>query len=197
MYGSQAYANTPTLHVEDLYEVESLSSIASDATAPNRPGPGRILGNLYDRSGAALESAVKKRTRRFRTGPENSLNRQVVLYSPVIGRHDFHHAQSGSVSNDSIASDATAPNLPGPGRTLGLLLDWLGGHLETFLNLRAHQLRLGPEAVANDIRSLRLHHLTSILERHASPSGTFPRKTETMLRKLCKKLLKCTKFVIS
>ncbi len=30
----------------------STSSIASDATAPNLPGPGRIVGNLFERLGA-------------------------------------------------------------------------------------------------------------------------------------------------
>ncbi|KLO16297.1 hypothetical protein SCHPADRAFT_901679 [Schizopora paradoxa] len=58
----------------------------------------------------------------------------------ALSRTDTH--------SSSAHSTATAPNLVGPGRTLGLLFDWLGNGLETFLNRRAVQLNLGPEAVA-------------------------------------------------
>ncbi|KLO05754.1 hypothetical protein SCHPADRAFT_713710 [Schizopora paradoxa] len=72
-------------------------------------------------------------------------------------------------SHSSIASHATAPNLPGAGRTLGLLLYLLGDRFETFLNKCAVRLRLGPKAVARQIRDLRHHSLGSC--RNLPPSS--------------------------
>ncbi|KLO08987.1 hypothetical protein SCHPADRAFT_944005 [Schizopora paradoxa] len=56
-----------------------------------------------------------------------------------------------------MASDATAPNIPGPGRNLGLLFDALGKKFERIVNNWARELKLGPDEVAREIRSLRRH----------------------------------------
>lgn len=90
----------------------------------------------------------------------------------------------------SIDSDATASNLPGAGRTLGLLLSALGNRLEMFLNKRAARLSLGPEGVVQEIRQLRRHDETSIIERHASPVELCEKLERKALRRLCKKLFK-------
>ncbi|KLO10032.1 hypothetical protein SCHPADRAFT_943191 [Schizopora paradoxa] len=96
-------------------------------------------------------------------------------------------------SVSSIASDATAPNLPGAGRTVGILLDWLGARLETVLNKRAESLGYGPHAVAEHIRVLCHHADTSIVERHGATlplQFSLTRTERKRLKTLCKKLLK-------
>ncbi len=45
-----------------LEQTESTDSIASDATAPNNPGPGRNVGRLYDTLGSRLEYFLKRRS---------------------------------------------------------------------------------------------------------------------------------------
>ncbi len=52
----------------------------------------------------------------------------VYISSALELEHELHLVQTGA-SVSSIASDATAPNLPGPGRNIGNLFDWLGAHL--------------------------------------------------------------------
>jgi len=75
---------------------------------------------------------------------------------------------------DSIASDATAPNIPGPGRNLGRLFDALGMRLENVLNRRAGRLNRGPVALAQEIRDLRRYRvafsLGLIRDGQASPT---------------------------
>jgi len=96
-------------------------------------------------------------------------------------------------TRSSIASNATAPNLPGPGRTMGLMLDWLGGHLEDFMNRKATRRGLGPEAVSREIRRLRHHHETTFLVRLTAPAAVAPGSEARSLKKLCDKLAKYTR----
>lgn len=102
-------------------------------------------------------------------------------------------------TSSSVSTNATASNLPGPGRTVGLLLDWLGAHVEKCMNLWADQSGLGPNAVAQEIRRLRRHDETSVVERHAGSVvqllGVSERDEKTV-RKLCKKLLKYARYVL-
>ncbi|KLO12150.1 hypothetical protein SCHPADRAFT_941480 [Schizopora paradoxa] len=90
-------------------------------------------------------------------------------------------------------STATSPDVVGPGRTLGLLFDWLGKGLESFLNKRASQLNLGPEAVARDIRRIRRCEERSYLVRYAAPYAHLTRAQDKKVRKLCKNLLRYTR----
>ncbi|KLO14119.1 hypothetical protein SCHPADRAFT_328591 [Schizopora paradoxa] len=92
-------------------------------------------------------------------------------------------------STTTIDSNATAPNLPGPGRTLGLLLDCLGARLESFLNKRAAQFGLGPESVSRDIRRMRRHQETDIFIGYASLSTLDCETNAKKIRRLCRKLL--------
>ena len=48
---------------------------------------------------------------------------------------------SESRSQSTLSSNATASNLPGTGRVLGLVYDALGGKLETHINRIAQRLR--------------------------------------------------------
>ncbi|KLO11881.1 hypothetical protein SCHPADRAFT_998571 [Schizopora paradoxa] len=57
-------------------------------------------------------------------------------------------------TKSSIDSDATAPNLEGPGRTVGLMYDFMGARLEDILNNLSKGRVASPEAVALCIRSL-------------------------------------------
>ncbi len=107
-----------------------------------------------------------------------------------------HPALSRVNTCSSVASDATASNLPGAGRTIGLLLNALGARFETFLNRRAARLRLGPEGVAQKIRDLRGHDEVSIFQRHAVPIGPITEKEANALRRLCKKIIKYSRLAL-
>lgn len=166
-----------------LSRIDSCSSIASDATAPNLPGAGRLLGLFLDASGDRLEAFMNRRAARLRSRSKKAANGQTndINDSPeLLPRSDTHF---------SIASDATAPNLPGAGRTLGLLLYAIGARIEALMNRRAVQLQLGPKAVAQKIRSHRRHEELSIPERYTSSAGFASKRERRVLRKLCKKLV--------
>ncbi len=97
-------------------------------------------------------------------------------------------------TNSSVSTNATAPNLPGPGRTVGLLMDRLGAHVEKFVNLWAGRRGLGPKAVAQEIRRLLRLDETTIPERHEGFKLTD--KEEKALKRLCERLLKYARFVL-
>ncbi len=99
-------------------------------------------------------------------------------------------------TTSSIDSNATAPNLPGPGRTVGLLFDWLGARLEKALSIRPLKLGNDPEAVAQDIRKLCRHHKRRIDQLHKFPGQGLTRVDKKRLEKLCKKLAECARFVM-
>ena len=63
-----------------------------------------------------------------------------------------------SDDSESIDTNATAPNNPGPGRNVGLVLDSVGKRIEHALNRTAGRLRLGPVAVAWEIRNVRRYY---------------------------------------
>ncbi|KLO08846.1 hypothetical protein SCHPADRAFT_981263 [Schizopora paradoxa] len=93
-------------------------------------------------------------------------------------------------SQSSISTNATAPDLPGPGRLVGLLLDRVGKHLETLLNKCANQFALGPAHVAQEIRILSRHDEFTIPERYLAYSMHFSEKEMRVLRRRCRRLLK-------
>jgi len=94
-------------------------------------------------------------------------------------------------TKSSIDSTATAPNLPGAGRTVGLLFDWLGARLEKALNSRASKLGYDPDVVSQNIRQLCGHDKRSIVERHKCSEIQLSRAEKRNLNKLCKKLILC------
>ncbi len=126
---------------QTIYRQPSISSIDSDATASNLPGPGRNLGRLYDTLGDGLVTHLHKRLTRRGYGP-GAVSRKVVVKQTIL-------------SSDSVDTDATAPNLPGPGRTVGLFFDWLGGKLEGQLGHLMERRGYGPEATMAKILAMR------------------------------------------
>lgn len=116
----------------------SISSISTNATAPNISGAGRTLGRAFDSLGRRLEA-------RLQTIPQNS------RLGGLIFKHQEH---SESVySFDTFSTNATADNLPGAGRIVGLAYGYGGRHLETYLNKVAEEkLGLGPRTLAVQIK---------------------------------------------
>lgn len=57
----------------------SISTYSTNATAPNLPGTGRVLGNLYESSGKRLERALGDIARKAGFGPEAVYEKIVVL----------------------------------------------------------------------------------------------------------------------
>ncbi|KLO05751.1 hypothetical protein SCHPADRAFT_946646 [Schizopora paradoxa] len=163
-----------------LSRIDSCSSIASDATAPNLPGAGRLLGLLLYASGERLEVFLNKRSSRRRSRQETAAKKHPTKHFESLSRADTH---------TSVASDATAPNLPGAGRTLGLFLFALGARIEARMNRHAARLQLGPEAVAQKIRIHRRHDELSVPERYTSSAGFASERDRRVLQKLCKKLV--------
>lgn len=167
----------------ELQRIDTLSSIDSNATAPDLPGPGRNVGNLFDWLGSGLESTFNEYTAKF-------------FKEPIVDVHDSLSLELRKVdTSSSIDSNATAPNLPGPGRNLGRLYDWLGSRVEKSLNTRAATYSCNPMAIAQNIRQVCHHDGRSIIQRHRSPSLKLSDAEERNLIKLCKKLIKCARFV--
>ncbi|KLO06125.1 hypothetical protein SCHPADRAFT_699894 [Schizopora paradoxa] len=188
------FNNLTPLHSSGLTQLSSYSesSISSTATAPNLPGAGRTVGQALDRLGTRFESLLNSRASQF--GFQKKSSSQNARFAQRSRQHhETFLARQDSIS--SVSTNATAPNLPGAGRTVGLLMDFLGLHLEFFMNMRAQRFGLGPEAIAQEIRLLRKHHDTSILERHEMSTVELNRSEARTLKKLCKKLLKYARFV--
>lgn len=163
----------------------------SDATADNLPGPGRNLGLLYALFGRKLEQRINSFASRRETKRTATTTPAVVLY-----RNDSIDSGGGI----SVDSDATADNLPGPGRNLGRLYFYLGNKLVNvlagFLTRRGH----GPVATAQAISCLRRHSERSIYDIYfacAMQSSKAPTNSERReLEKKCKKLVGYSRLVI-
>ncbi|KLO07363.1 hypothetical protein SCHPADRAFT_1001728 [Schizopora paradoxa] len=199
----------------DEYQITDHSDTASSmthstATAPGLVGPGRTLGLLLDRMGHGLEVFLNKRAQQARFISETSepdihclhqhketpipvcsVAPHAYMHNPDIAHSDKYQALGNLDSALSMThSTATAPGLVGPGRTLGVLLDWMGHGLQDFLNKCARKLNLGPEAVARDIRRLCRHKEFSFFVRFVAPYAFVTKGQEKDLQSLCKKLLK-------
>ncbi len=89
----------------------------------------------------------------------------------------------------SVDSDATADNIPGPGRNLGLLLGYLGRKLERGIGTFAARCGYGPDAVADAIARLRHHHQRSISDLYIAEATqskiTLKKYDMKKLRKKC------------
>lgn len=168
------------------------SSLSTTATAPNLPGPGRNLGLLLGRLGGGLERFVNKRAERFgtTTRADTSHGLQLVRVESRV----------------SADTNATAPNLPGAGRTVGNLLSTLGKGLERLMTRRSLQIGLGPDAVARDIRAIYEGSTVVRTDKQTQgPPGPIPlalpgsylwepsEAESKALMKLCKMLMKYSK----
>ncbi|KLO09434.1 hypothetical protein SCHPADRAFT_943664 [Schizopora paradoxa] len=168
-----------------LFRAPSISSVASDETLPNLPGPGRNLGRLYDALGDRLVGVLSKAYTRGRLS--SSTEASTVDHDRSYALHIYRIPTASSVE-----TNATAPNLPGPGRNLGQLYDWLGLKFESYLTRLLVRRGLGPEAVAAAISRLRQHERFSIKDLHISDQGRVDGKSRR-LAKYCKKLFKYSK----
>jgi len=68
-----------------------------------------------------------------------------------------HIPESDTISIDSqssVSTNATAPNLVGPGRTLGLVIDKAGNWIERRLNRWAVRRARGPHETAECIKAI-------------------------------------------
>ncbi|KLO06431.1 hypothetical protein SCHPADRAFT_986440 [Schizopora paradoxa] len=90
------------------------------------------------------------------------------------------------------STNATASNLPGPGRNIGRLFNWLGGRLEFMVNKQATQLASKPREIAEEIRTMRQ---TSIAEE-STGCWEFSYDEERKLEKYVKMLFKQTKSLM-
>ncbi len=164
-----------------LVQIDSGSSVDSDATAPNLPGPGRTVGILYDHLGGRLESVLNRRAAQLGLRSHGGQANTYLKLDPVY-------------TNSSVDTNATAPNLPGAGRTVGLLLDFLGGRLESILNIGAAQVGLNPDGVIRAIRAICRHEDRSLAKRHKYP--VLLSKSELKhLKRLCKRLIEYSRYV--
>lgn len=189
-------------YVRPTLSLVRTESIDTNATASNIPGPGRNVGRLYDTLGAKLENYMGKTPG---NGPGNPSFRVEANAQPVLDD-----------DAESIASDATGPNNPGPGRNLGRLYDALGAKFESFLIKRAVKLNNGPDALARKIRNLRRYREAFILgDRGDKRMPITDKELRTLrensngltldlsptaediriLKKLCRNLLKHCKWV--
>ncbi len=189
-------------YVRPSLQIVRTESIDSNATAPNNPGPGRNVGRLFDALGVRLEYLLNMGAERLGHGP-SGVAQSIRNHDPCDVQPDDQDISeslqlSPTKSLDSIDSNATAPNLPGPGRNVGRLFDALGMRIEYALNRRAGQLRYGPDAIAQDIRNLRFGvrlgadldsvdtaYLNSVV-RAMPPS----KDASQNLKKACRRLLK-------
>ncbi|KLO08853.1 hypothetical protein SCHPADRAFT_1000672 [Schizopora paradoxa] len=89
----------------------------------------------------------------------------------------------------SVSTNATAPNLPGPGRNLGLLLDRVGKRVESFLNKCASRSGMGPIATAQKIRQLRRYSELTLREHYSLSPMRLTKSDAKKLIKYCDKLL--------
>lgn len=98
------------------------SLVDSDDTADNLPGPGRNLGRLYGALGGRLTDFLNEKLSKLKHRPGFESE----------ARSDAANEDTTEVP--SHGTDSTASNLPGPGRTVGLLFGWLGKKFERKVN---------------------------------------------------------------
>ncbi|KAH8115070.1 hypothetical protein DFH11DRAFT_1743234 [Phellopilus nigrolimitatus] len=149
-------------HVRRFSSVNtSTTSISTNATAPGLAGPWRTLGLAYDAIGQLIEDGFN--------GLANSL-RKSRLQSPQCddeaeGDDDEADGDDDDITVSTLSTNATAPNLPGPGRILGLGYDAGGRILEKRLNRFATNLGMGLRSIGY---SLRLRRDTAMKLRYTA-----------------------------
>lgn len=182
-------------------QIASISTFSTTATAPNLPGPGRVIGLGYDALGHVLVSRINRLNARFRRQGA-ATNAQMMVPDDAqpssalpsgVGLNDG--PPGASASRESFSTMATAPNLPGTGRVLGLVYDKLAARLVTFLTKWALKLGLGPDEVNVSIFE-KMYHIEHDGRRKTGSGlspvrlGDLSRSDIVKLRKACKRLIK-------
>lgn len=149
------------------------STASSNDTAPNLPGPGRHIGNLFSSAGSILERGLGKLAYRTGFGSQRSkpsspvpstIDGQTIVAAVRETFNGVRHSRSpetlpqideSATSNYSyystVSSNYTMSNLPGPGRHLGNLFSTVGSAFERQLGLRAYIFGFGSYANASKI----------------------------------------------
>lgn len=153
----------------------SISTVSTNATAVNLPGAGRTIGQFYEYAGHILERKI------------NQLASKRTAHDYLLASPEFWQLNE---SSSSMSTNLTAPNLAGPGRTLGLLYDYVGLQLETRLNtLALTRGGLGPDASRKRI-TLRMTKLGLVNMYRTSEPDIGSRD----MKELKKELMKLVKY---
>lgn len=178
-------------------QIASVSTFSTTATAPNLPGPGRVIGLGYDALGNVLVSRINRLNARFRRQGATA-SAQVTVpgeHARITGGspNGEDDAPEASASQSSFSTMATAPNLPGTGRVLGLVYDDLGSRLVKLLTKWAIKLEYSPEEASKAI----FERIYQIEHNNGKKKSLGPlcirdlsRSDIAMLRKACRRLLK-------
>ena len=119
-----------------LFRTVARSTVSITATPDNLPRPGRNVANLFKNWEEKIEdvltelNAHQARRRGTRNEPPES--------APL----------SRTTTISSVNTNATADNLPGPGRLLGNAYSFLGGYLVHEIEHISAELGNGPQNVA-------------------------------------------------
>ncbi|KLO15819.1 hypothetical protein SCHPADRAFT_244812 [Schizopora paradoxa] len=168
-------------------EVVKVNNILSPKDCKNTPKVSR-------------ESSIRLGDRKAYIHDPNAGNAPNTRPSPMSSKcpsgrptvSDDAHLAAHAYPESSNASDATADNLPGAGRTVGILMGWIGNRVESLLNKWATRRGLGPAATAQEIRRLRRHDVTTFQTRleSALESSALSKAEIRSLKRLCERLMK-------
>lgn len=127
----------------------------------------------------------------FYYASQDSQLKEILDETTAIGRETGQALArlNQSAINDVISTIATS-NISAPGQFVGNVREGLGMKLEVLLNKLAVQRGLGPEAVAESIRSLRSNHRRSQEGTWRPGLAALTNKEEDTLRRYCQRLLK-------
>ena len=143
-----------SFRTDSLTEVFSPSTVLTNATESNRPGPGRALDNLFQSSGRGLERLIYKVVKIYRAGKKQKPQEaSLVLWQ-----------EQKSNELDGLSDNATASNRPGPGRLLDKIYQSNGRDLEKTLGKLADKAGFGPAAVERRVRSEIMRCYDALLE---------------------------------
>ncbi|KAH8112957.1 hypothetical protein DFH11DRAFT_394060 [Phellopilus nigrolimitatus] len=121
----------------------SSSSASSMATVSDQAGAGRTLYKALRVAGQAVEQQLNRLASRWRPDAQTNSVNTVTMFSPA---HPL-----GELDEETHSNNETASDLPGAGRTLGLLYSSAGRRIEHHSNRAASALGKGPDAVVKRI----------------------------------------------
>jgi hypothetical protein len=126
--------------IDDLcFELARVDTVDSDATVDNAPGPGRALDGLYQAGGRKLEGMLNRLVGNLlqKTSDSNKIYEGDASPPSELRRAN---------TVESIDTEATESDLPGPGRGLDKLYQFAGRKLERTIGEMADGLGFGPAA---------------------------------------------------
>ncbi|KDQ62990.1 hypothetical protein JAAARDRAFT_53221 [Jaapia argillacea MUCL 33604] len=122
---------------DDSFDTQSRSTVS------DLPGPGRTVDNIISKTGKGLERLLYKSSKRFRADDRRLLDNGIIEFTDGAQLHDFLEANFLEVQS---ASDGTASDLPGAGRTLGNIISKAGKKLEGLLGRASQRIGGGPSS---------------------------------------------------